>query len=47
MMKQTHTSMRVIAVTQSGVDIEARWVKKDGQSVSDYKQYTLVISMVW
>jgi hypothetical protein len=24
--------MRVIAITQPGVDIEARWVKKGGQS---------------
>ncbi len=36
------TSMRVIAVTQPGVDIEARWVKKGGQSVFGYKQHTLV-----
>lgn len=34
--------MRVIAVTQPGVDIEARWVKKGGQSVFGYKQHTLV-----
>jgi IS5 family transposase len=43
MTKQTHKHlMRVIAVTQPGVDIEARWVKKGGQSVFGYKQHTLV-----
>ena len=36
------TSMRVIAVTQPGVDIEARWVSIRGQSVFGYKQHTLV-----
>ena len=36
------TSMRVIAVTQPGVDIEARWVSIRGQSVFCYKQHTLV-----
>lgn len=35
-------AMRVIAVTQPGVDAEARWVKKGGQSVFGYKQHTLV-----
>ena len=36
------TSMRVIAVTQPGVDIEARWVSIRGQSFFGYKQHTLV-----
>jgi len=35
-------AMRVIAVTQPGVDAQARWVKKGGQSVFGYKQHTLV-----
>lgn len=34
--------MRVIAVTQPGVDIEARWVSIRGQSFFGYKQHTLV-----
>ncbi len=34
--------MHVIEVTQSGVDTDARWVKKGGQSVFGYKQHTLV-----
>ena len=35
-------AMRVIEVTQAGVDTEARWVKKNGKSVYGYKQHTLV-----
>ena len=35
-------AMRVIEVTQPGVDTEARWVKKNGKSVFGYKQHTLV-----
>ncbi|MBX3617366.1 transposase [Nitrosomonas sp.] len=43
MTKQdAQTSTRVITVTQPGVDIEARWVKKGSQSVFGYKQHTLV-----
>jgi transposase, IS5 family len=34
--------MRVVEVTQPGVDSEARWVKKAGKSVFGYKQHTLV-----
>jgi transposase, IS5 family len=34
--------MRVIAVTQPSVDIEARWVSSRGQSVFGYKRHTLV-----
>ena len=36
------TAMRIIEVTQPGVDSEARWVKKGGQSVFGYKQHTVV-----
>lgn len=35
-------AMRVIEVTQPGVDTEARWVKKAGKSVFGYKQHTVV-----
>ena len=35
-------AMRVIEVTQPGVDSEARWVRKSGQSVFGYKQHTVV-----
>jgi transposase, IS5 family len=35
-------AMRVIEVVQPGVDAEARWIKKGGQSVFGYKQHTLV-----
>lgn len=35
-------AMRIIEVTQPGVDSEARWVKKGGQSVFGYKQHTMV-----
>ncbi len=34
--------MRVIEITQPGVDTEARWVKKGGNSVFGYKQHTVV-----
>lgn len=34
--------MQVLAVTQPGVDSEARWLKKAGKSVFGYKQHTLV-----
>ena len=34
--------LHVIEVTQPGVDGEARWLKKAGQSVFGYKQHTLV-----
>ena len=34
--------MRVIEVTQPGVDTEARWVKKGGKSLFGYKQHTMV-----
>jgi len=37
-----HENMKVVETTQSGVDIEARWVKKGGKSVFGYKQHTLV-----
>jgi len=36
------SAMRIIEVTQPGVDSEARWVKKSGQSVFGYKQHTVV-----
>ncbi len=35
-------TMRVIEITQPGVDTEARWVKKGGNSVFGYKQHTVV-----
>ena len=35
---------QVIEVTQSGVDSEARWVRKGGQPVFGYKQHTVVDS---
>lgn len=35
-------AMRVIEVVQPGVDSEARWVKKGGQSLFGYKQHTMV-----
>ncbi len=35
-------AMRVIEIEQSGVDTDARWVKKGGKSVFGYKQHTLV-----
>jgi len=34
--------MRVIEVTQPGVDTEARWVKKGDKSLFGYKQHTVV-----
>ncbi len=34
--------MRVIEVTQPGVDSGARWVKKSGKSVFGYKQHAIV-----
>jgi IS5 family transposase len=34
--------MKVIEATQSGVDGEARWVRKGGESVFGYKQHTVV-----
>lgn len=37
-----HTSMRIVEVTQPGVDSEARWIKKGGQSLFGYKQHTMV-----
>ena len=37
-------AMRVIEVIQPGVDTEARWVRKGGQSVFGYKQHTMVDS---
>lgn len=36
------SAMRVIEVTQPGVDSEARWVNKSGKSVFGYKQHTVV-----
>lgn len=36
------SAMRVIEVTQPGVDSEARWVRKGGKSVFGYKQHTVV-----
>lgn len=36
------SAMRVIEVTQPGVDSEARWVQKGGKSVFGYKQHTVV-----
>ncbi|SFK55097.1 transposase, IS5 family [Nitrosomonas aestuarii] len=39
---EAQTDMRIAEVTQPGVDTEARWVKKGGQSMFDYKQHTLV-----
>ncbi len=38
--------MRVVAVTQPGVDTEARWVKKGGRSVFGYKQPHWLMTMV-
>jgi len=35
-------NMKVVETTQSGVDTEARWVKKGGKSVFGYKQHTAV-----
>ena len=35
-------TLLVIEVTQPGVDAEARWVKKGGNSVFGYKQHTVV-----
>lgn len=35
-------AMRVIEVTQPGVDSEARWVRKGGQSIFGYKQHMVV-----
>jgi len=32
-------AMRIIEVTQSGVDTKARWVKKNGKPVFGYKQH--------
>jgi transposase, IS5 family len=34
--------LRVVLVTQPGVDNEARWLKKTGKSVFGYKQHTVV-----
>ena len=39
---EAQNNMRVIETTQPGVDTEARWVKKGGQSVFGYKQHTVV-----
>ena len=39
---EAQTDMRIAEVTQPGVDTEARWVKKGGQSMFGYKQHTLV-----
>lgn len=36
-------AMRIIEVTQPGMDSEARWVRKGGESVFDYKQYICII----
>jgi len=36
------SAMRVIEVTQPGVDAEARWVKKGDKSLFGYKQHTIV-----
>jgi len=36
------SAMRVIEVTQPGVNSEARWVRKSSQSVFGYKQHTVV-----
>ncbi|MCC8996343.1 MAG: transposase [Nitrosomonas sp.] len=38
----TQSAMRVIEVTQPGVDAEARWVKKGDKSLFGYKQHTIV-----
>jgi len=35
-------NMKVVEISQSGVDTEARWVKKGGKSVFGYKQHTMV-----
>ena len=40
-------TMRVIEITQPGVDTEARWVKKGGNSVFGYKQHTVVDNKAW
>lgn len=37
-------AMRIIAVSEPGVDSEGRWLKKGGQPVYGYKQHTLVES---
>ena len=34
--------MKVVEVTQPGVDGEARWTKKGGKALFGYKQHTLV-----
>jgi IS5 family transposase len=39
---QAKTDMQVVEVVQPGVDNDARWLKKAGQSVFGYKQHTLV-----
>ena len=39
---EAHADMRVAEVAQPGVDTEARWVKKGGQSMFGYKQHTAV-----
>ena len=36
------TSMKLIEITEPGVDSEARWLKKGGESTYGYKQHTLV-----
>ena len=41
------TSMRVIAVTQPGVDIEARWVKKAASRFLVINSIHWLITMVW
>ncbi|MCC8996048.1 MAG: transposase [Nitrosomonas sp.] len=38
----TQSAMRVTEVTQPGVDAEARWVIKGGNSVLGYKQHAVV-----
>ena len=39
---EAQAEMRVIAVTQPGVDDQARWTKKAGKPLFGYKQHTLV-----
>ena len=42
MMERMLKRQRIIEATQPGVDSEARWVRKGGESVFGYKQYTVV-----
>ncbi len=41
---EAQAAMRVIEVTHSGVDSEARWVRKGSKSIFGYKHHTVVDS---